>query len=169
MDPMSKPRRLESTYRRTIRLTGPGQAKIQAWAEANDLSFSDAIETLALLGLGDERSGYIIPALRSLVLQGIGLAFNRIAGLLSAIAIEAAIARTMSEGVMLQLIREVAASHPDDFEAVMSVRRDGRWPAHTRIRRFHDDIKASMTEEAIGRLKNPIARVQEALGEEEEG
>ncbi|MCI0730341.1 MAG: hypothetical protein L0332_26970, partial [Chloroflexi bacterium] len=109
----------------------------------------------------------ILPALRATTLQGLRLAFNRIARLLSDIAVEAAIGRTTSEGVMLQLIREVAASYPDDFEAVMSVRRDGRRAADARIRRFHDDIKANMAEEAIRRLRNSVSQVQELFDEEE--
>jgi hypothetical protein len=168
MDILSKPKRLETTQPKTVWLTGPGQARIQAWADANDLNFSAAIETLALLGLDDERNDHIIPALRATTLQGIRLAFNRLARLLSDIATEAALARTMSEGVMLQLIREVAADHPDDFEAVMSVRRDSRRAADVRIRRFHEEIKASMKEEALQRLRNPVARAQEVLGEEED-
>jgi hypothetical protein len=168
MDILSKPKRLETTQPKTVCLTGPGQAKIQAWADANDLNFSAAIETLALLGLDDERSDHIIPALRATTLQGIRLAFNRLARLLSDMAMEAAMARAMSEGVMLQLIREVAADHPDDFEAVMSVRRDSKRTADVRIRRFHEVIKASMKEEAIQRLRNPVVRAQEVLGEEED-
>ena len=101
-------------------------AQAQQLADAQDgLNFSVAIETLALTGLDDERSSYAIPALRATTLQGIRLFFNRIARLLSDIAIEAAASRTMSEGIMLQLIRELAAEHPDDFTAMMRISRDG--------------------------------------------
>ena len=161
-------RRLETTYSKHVRLTEFGREKIEAWAEDNTINFSAAIETLALMGLDDSRADYAIPALRATTLQGIRLSFNRLARLLSDIAIESAVSRTMSEGIMLQLIRELAADHPDDFEAVMRVRRDNRTQTDTRIRQFHDELKARVQQEAIRRLKRPISRVEELFGDDEE-
>jgi hypothetical protein len=160
-------RRPDKTYSKHITLTEFGREKIDAWAQANGINFSAAIETLALMGLEDERSSYAIPALRATTLQGIRLAFNRIARLLSAIAVEAAASRTMSEGVMLQLIRELATDYPDDFAAMMRVSRDGRDLLHGRIRAFHEDIKASAEQDAIRRLKKPVTRMQELFEAEE--
>ena len=160
-------RRPDKTYSKHIKLTEFGREKIDAWAQANGINFSAAIETLALMGLEDERSSYAIPALRATTLQGIRLAFNRIARLLSAIAIEAAASRTMSEGVMLQLIRELATDYPDDFAAMMRVSRDSRDLLHGRIRAFHEDIKASVEQDAIRRLKKPVTRMQELFEAEE--
>jgi hypothetical protein len=162
-------RRPDKTYPKHIMLTVFGREKIEAWAEANGLNFSAAIETLALMGLDDERSSYAIPALRATTLQGIRLSFNRIARLLSDIAIEAAASRTISEGIMLQLIRELAVEHPDDFVDMMNISRDGRNQAHTRIRAFHDDMKTIAEQDAIRRLKKSVSRVQELFaGDEEE-
>ena len=165
----ARARRPDKTYSKHIMLTEFGREKIEAWAQANGLNFSAAIETLALMGLDDERSSYAIPALRATTLQGIRLSFNRIARLLSDIAIEAAASRTMSEGIMLQLIRELAAEHPDDFTAMMRISRDGRDQAHSRIRAFHEDIKSNVEQEAVRRLKKSVSRVQELFaGDEEE-
>lgn len=164
----TRARRPDKTYSKHIMLTEFGREKIEAWAQANSLNFSAAIETLALMGLDDERSSYAIPALRATTLQGIRLSFNRIARLLSDIAIESAMARTMAEGIMLQLVREQAAERPDDFETIMRVVRDGRDPLHTRIRRFHDDIKTTVEQAAIRRLKKPISLVQELFAADEE-
>ena len=162
-------RRPETTHSKHVRLTEFGREKIEAWAQANKINFSAAIETLALMGLDDTRADYAIPALRATTLQGIRLSFNRLARLLSDIAIEAAVSRTMSEGIMLQLVRELAATHPDDFEAVMRVRRDGRSQSDARIRQFHDDLKERVEQEAIRRLKRPMSRVDELFnGDEEE-
>jgi hypothetical protein len=161
-------RRPETTYSKHVRLTEFGREKIEAWAQANGINFSAAIETLALMGLQDERSSFIVPALRATALQGIRLSFNRLARLLSDIAIEAAVSRTMSEGIMLQLIRELAVAHPDDFEAVMRVRRDGRSQGDARIRQFHDDLKARVEQEAVRRLKRSMSRVDELLNSDEE-
>lgn len=73
-------------------MTEFGREKIEAWAQANGLNFSAASETLALLGLDDERSSYAIPALRATTLQGIRLSFNRI-------AIEAVVWKRLSAAV----------------------------------------------------------------------
>ncbi len=162
-------RRPDKTYPKTILLTAVGWEKIEAWAQTNHLNFSAAIETLALMGLADEQSSYVIPALRATTLQGIRLAFHRIARLLSDIAIEAATSRTMSEGLMLQLIRREAWEHPDDFEAVMSVSLNGRTQTDTRIRRFHEEVKTTVEKNAIRRLKKSVSRVQEILADEEPG
>ncbi|WP_420640470.1 hypothetical protein [Candidatus Leptofilum sp.] len=165
----ARTRRPDKTYSKHIMLTEFGREKIEAWAKANGLNFSAAIETLALMGLDDERSAYAIPALRATTLQGIRLSFNRIARLLSDIAIEAAASRTMSEGIMLQLIREMAAENPDDFVAMMNISRDGRNQTHTRIRAFHDDITHNVEQDAIRRLKKSVSRVQALFaGDEEE-
>lgn len=146
-------RRPDKTYSKHIMLTEFGRIKIDAWAQANGLNFSAAIETLALMGLDDERSSYAIPALRATTLQGIRLSFNRIARLLSDIAIESATTRTLSEGIMLQMIRELATKHPDDFIAMMNVSRGGRNELHQRIRRMHDDVKNNTEKAAIRRIK----------------
>jgi hypothetical protein len=162
-------RRPDKTYSKHIMLTEFGREKIEAWAEKNKLNFSASIETLALMGLDDERSSYAIPALRATTLQGIRLSFNRIARLLSDIAIESAASRTMSEAIMLQIIRELADEYPDDFKDKSRISRDGRNLVHARIRAYHEDIKTSVEQEAIRRLKKSTSRVEELFaGDEEE-
>jgi hypothetical protein len=112
---------------------------------------------------------YLVPALRAVTLQGVRLAFNRMASLLSDIAIESAAARTMSDAVMLQLIREMATAYPDDFIERMVVRRGGgRDSVEGRMRAFHDEVKAGVEEEAVRRLKKAVGRVEAVLGEKEE-
>jgi len=118
--------------------------------------------------LDDERNSYIIPAVRATTLQGIRLSFNRIARLLSRIALESAVARTMAEGVMLQLVRTQAAAFPDDFEERMRVSRDGRFPLDARIRAHLADIADSVEQTALARIKKPVAHVNELLAAGEE-
>jgi len=161
-------RRADKTYSKHIMLTEFGRQKIEAWAQENEINFSAAIETLALLGLDDERNSYIIPAVRATTLQGIRLSFNRIARLLSRIALESAVARTMAEGVMLQLVRTQAAAFPDDFEERMRVSRDGRFPLDARIRAHLADIADSVEQTALARIKKPVAHVNELLAAGEE-
>lgn len=162
-------RRLSATRPKCITLTEPGRERIQAYADAQGLNFSAAMETLALRGLDDEGMYYLVPALRAVTLQGVRLAFNRLASLLSDIAIEAAAARTMSDAVMLQLIREMATAYPDDFIERMIVQRGtGRTTVDGRVRAFHDEVKAGVEEEAVRRLKKAVGRVEAVLGEKEE-
>jgi len=162
-------RRLSVTRPKSITLTERGRERIQAYADEQGLNFSAAIEMLALRGLEDEGMYYLVPALRAVTLQGVRLAFNRMASLLSDIAIEAAAARTMSDAVMLQLIREMATAYPDDFIERMVVRRGGRRESvEGRIRTFHDEVKAGVEEEAVRRLKKAVGRVEAVLGAKEE-
>ncbi len=162
-------RRPDKTYSKHIMLTEFGRKKIEAWASKNHLNFSASIETLALMGLDDERSSYAIPALRATTLQGIRLSFNRIARLLSDIAIESAASRTMSEAMMLQIIREMAEGHPDDFKDKMIISRNGHNPLHAHIRDHHEEIKTVVEQAAIRRLSKSVSRVQELFaGDEEE-
>jgi hypothetical protein len=165
---MTSAKRLQSTKRKSVRLTPQGLARIQAWAKENGLNFSAAIETLALMGLEKESVDYIIPALRTTTLQALKLTFNRLARLLSDVAYESAVARTTSEGILLQLLREVAAAHPDDFEEVVNVRRDGSRDIDVRIRRLHKDIKAGMEAASVGRMRDAVSQVEELLAGEEE-
>lgn len=163
-----KNRRLSATRPKSITLTDPGREKIQAFADEQGLNFSAAIETLALRGLDDGEMHYLVPALRAVTLQGVRLAFNRMASLLSDIAVEAAAARTMSDAVMLQLIRETAVAYPDDFKDRMVVLPGaGRNRMNGRIRAFHDDVKADVEEEAVRRLQKAVGRVEAVLGEKE--
>jgi len=162
-------RRLSVTRPKCITLTEPGRERIKAYAEEQGLNFSAAIETLALRGLEDEGMYYLVPALRAVTLQGVQLALNRLAGLLSDIAVEAAAARTMSDAVMLQLIRTMAVSYPDDFMERMIVPRGAaQTSVDGRVRAFHDIVKAGVEEEAVRRLKQAVGRVEAVLGEEEE-
>jgi hypothetical protein len=160
-------RRPDQTYSKHIFLTEFGREKIMAWAQTHNLNFSAAIETLALMGLDDTRADYAIPALRATTLQGIRLAFNRIARLLSDVAIESAASRTLTEGILLQLVREEAEANPDDFDTAMLVPRGDDNRLHGRIRAFHDDIRASAEQAALKRLKRAVSRVQELFAEDE--
>lgn len=119
------------------------------------------------MGLEDSRADYAIPALRATSLQGLRLVFNRMASLLSDIAIEAAATRTMSDGIMLQLIREMAHAHPDEFEQIMRVQRDSRLQVDQRIRAFHDVIKRNVEQESIRRMRQGIGRMEALFFEEE--
>ena len=163
MDKSKSERRSDKTYPKRIYLTEFGRIKIEAWAETHNINFSAAIETLALMGLEDNRADYAIPAVRATTLQGIQLAFNRLARLLSIIAMDSAVNRMANEAVLLQLIRELADEHPDDFEAIMRVPRDSQRTRDMRIRQFHDDVKMNMSQSAAQKLRQPVTDFEQLL------
>ena len=158
-------RRSGKSFPKHVKLTEFGRSQIEAWAQTNNVNFSAAIETLALMGLDDQRADYAIPALRATTLQGLQLAFSRLARLLSIIAMDAAASRMTNEAILLQLIRELAEQHPDDFEARMRVPRDSRLQRDSRIRRFHDNIKQQLADEATARLRQPVSDFETLLRE----
>lgn len=156
-------RRSGKSFPKHVKLTEFGRNRIEAWAQTNNVNFSAAIETLALMGLEDQRADYAIPALRATTLQGLQLAFNRLARLLSIIATDAATSRMMSEAILLQIIRELADENLDDFEAMMRVPRNSRQQRDVRIRQFHDLIKQQLTAEANTHLKQPVSDFETLL------
>ena len=164
-DSIRERRREEKTQKKTVYFTPLGRAEIEAWAETNQINFSAAVETLALLGLEKEASSYIIPAVRATTLQGIQLAFNRIARLLSDIAVDSAVARILNEAVMLQMIRELAETHPDDFETIMRVPRNSRHRQDVRVRQFHDDLKQQAGQQAARHLRQAVSQLDDLLND----
>src|SRR6266540_4215129 len=61
---------------KTVWLTDEGRAQVQAWAEAQGVSFSAAIETLARVGLGQAPAEAFAPALVSTVRREIQQQFH---------------------------------------------------------------------------------------------
>jgi len=60
-------RRRKSTSRKSIRLTDDGRVKIQTWADEQGVSFSAAIESLCLLGMGEPAAVAFAPFMVSAV------------------------------------------------------------------------------------------------------
>ena len=163
MNKADRNRRADATSKKSVYLTPRGRSAIEGWAQQNKLNFSAAIETLALLGLDKGASDFIVPALRDVTLQGIKLATNRFAHLLSRIEANSVLNRMMLEAVLLQLIRELADEHPDDFEAIMRVPRDSQRQRDLRIRRFHSEIKRNLSQAIAERLRQSLDDATDSL------
>ncbi|HEX5501892.1 MAG TPA: hypothetical protein VFW96_04685, partial [Thermomicrobiales bacterium] len=99
------------TVRKTVWMTEEAIACVQAWADAQGITFSAAVEALARLGMRQAPAEAVAPALVSAVRQEIRGQARRIAGLLAASAIEAG---TASRGVNV-LLREAI---PDKGSAI---------------------------------------------------
>ena len=69
------------TRKKTITLTDDGREQIQAFAEAHQMTFSAAIETLALVGLEADLTTLLVPLINNSVSKGMQRQFNRMAKL----------------------------------------------------------------------------------------
>jgi hypothetical protein len=104
------------TTRKSIRLTHQSRAAIQSWADAQGISFSAAIDSLAQIGLGTAPSEALAPALVSVVRTEVQRQTHRLASLLAASAIDAGMATRLA-GALLRSLR------PGDYEAVKRAAR----------------------------------------------
>jgi hypothetical protein len=104
------------TARKTVWLSDDGRARVQAWADAQGISFSAAIETLARLGLGQAPQEAVAPALVSVVRREVQQQFHRVAALYAATAIEAGVASRLS-GAALRTLR------PGEYEKIKQAAR----------------------------------------------
>jgi hypothetical protein len=89
-------RRRTNTTRKSIRLTDDGRAKIQAWADEQGVSFSAAIESLALLGLGEDAAVAFAPLMVSAVRFEVRRQMNRLATIAARGAIESGAAAILA-------------------------------------------------------------------------
>ena len=151
------------TRKKNITLTDSAHDQIEAWAEENDCYFSVAIETLALLGLGNDDASLMPRLVENAVERILNWQFQRIAKLLSVVAISATEANLKADILLLQLIRQEAEVDPDGFVDNMSVSTNPAHALDARIRRMRDDIKTMAHKQALSELKRPLDRLDELL------
>ena len=89
-------RRRAKTSRKSIRLTDDGRAKIQAWADEQGVSFSAAMESLALLGMGEDAAVAFAPLMVSAVRFEVQRQMNRLATIAARGAIESGAAAILA-------------------------------------------------------------------------
>jgi predicted DNA binding CopG/RHH family protein len=70
--------RRKATTKKNVRLTDEGIGSIQAWATEHGLSFSAALETAALLGIKENPTDALAPALMSLMKSTIRTEYDRL-------------------------------------------------------------------------------------------
>lgn len=158
------------TRKKTITLTDDGRDQIQAFAAAHDMTFSAAIETLALVGLEADLTTLLVPLINSSVSMGMQRQFNRMAKLGLLAAAEAAMAHDLTTMLLLQQIRQEAAKHPQDFEEIMQVGQGDRTTQDGRIRAVYQDMRTVARERQRALLKKPLQELvmllQEKTGEQ---
>ena len=67
-----------ATRKKTITLTDAGRGQIHTFAKTHQMTFSAAIETLALIGMEADLTALLIPLIHSSVERGMERQFNSI-------------------------------------------------------------------------------------------
>ena len=145
-----------STRKKTITLTDAGREQIQAFAKKHQMTFSAAIETLALIGMEADLTTLLIPLIHSSVEKGMQRQFNRIAKLGLLAAAEAAMAHDLATMLLLQLIRQEAVANPTDFEKVLEVYQGDNSLRDGRIRAISQEMRTLARGRQRALLKKPL-------------
>lgn len=126
-------RRRKSTSRKSIRLTDDGRAKIQAWADEQGVSFSAAIESLALLGMGEDASVAFAPLMVSAVRFEVQRQMNRLATIAARGAIESGAAAILANDAL-------AAMRPQSSKGKREQLERARGLGYKRLRRPLEEL-----------------------------
>ncbi|MCA9947402.1 MAG: hypothetical protein KC449_28180, partial [Anaerolineales bacterium] len=145
-----------STRKKTITLTDAGREQIQAFAKKHQMTFSAAIETLALIGMEADLTTLLVPLIHNSVERGMQRQFNRIAKLGLLAAAEAAMAHDLTTMLLLQQIRQEAVNHPQDFEAIMAVGQGDKTTLDGRIRAIYKEMRTVARGRQRTLLKKPL-------------
>jgi hypothetical protein len=138
---INKQTRYGNTRKKNLTLTEEGHDQIETYAQAHDLTFSAAIETLALIGMKADLSALLIPLINTSVEKGMTRHFNRMAKLTILAAAEAAMAHDLATMLLLQTVRQEAVQHPDDFETRIPVSPNQEEPLDARIRQMYNRMR----------------------------
>ncbi len=98
--------RREGTVRKQIRLTPEALERVQKWADENGVTFSSALETLTLIGLGDAPQLAMMPVVISAIRDEVQRQAHRLAALSAAAAVESAVTMRLVSNVILERERE---------------------------------------------------------------
>jgi len=152
----SRETRYGKTERKNVTLTVAAVEAVQAYADRHGLYFSVALETLALMGLG-QGTADSLPRLISAMLERIvRQQFNRFAKLLSLAAISAGEASYKADVLLLQTIWREARQDPEHFVQALQVRSDPDSQPDSLARQIRDEVSVQAHQEAVVRLKQPM-------------
>ncbi len=125
--------RLEGTVRKNVRLTPATLARVQGWADANGVSFSAALEQLALIGLGEAPQLAVLPTVISAMRREVQRQAHRLAALTAAAAVESAVTARLVSNLILE--RERARDPEGGRERYLAIRQRARLQAVDAVRR----------------------------------
>ena len=147
---------------------------ISHYAQQHNLSFSHAIEGLALLSLRDQRMAGMVELMRETMRRELRTQYNRFAKLLVHTAIEAGAAKEAAQHVyFLQLLREMDELQPlmaeqgdvsmDAFADLLAVSPDT--PEGSAVINLFKQRRGRFRYRAVKALRRPIAEFDQLLDE----
>ena len=148
--------RYGKTQRKTVTLTKKGHGQIHAFAQSHQMTFSAAIETLALIGMKADLTTLLVPLLQDVVDKTLQRNFNRLAKLSLLAAAESAMAHDLSTMLLLQVVRLEAVKHPQDFENRLGVSYAPDDTVDARIRAIYDEMRDLARQRQQRVLKRPL-------------
>lgn len=160
--------RYGATRKKNITITDFAHEQIEAWAEEHGYYFSVAIETLALIGLGNDEAALMPRLVENAVERVFRWQLNRLARILTIAAASATEANIKADTLLLHLIRQEAEEDPEHFAQNMAVSADPNDRLAARIRRMRDDVRAMTRQQSADRLRRPLAEIIELLDGEVE-
>ena len=165
--------RYGKTQRKTVTLTKKGHGQIHAFAQSHQMTFSAAIETLALIGMKADLTILLVPLLQDVVDKTLQRNFNRLAKLSLLAAAEAAMAHDLSTMLLLQVVRSEAVKHPQDFENRLGVSYAPDDTLDARIRAIYEEMRGLARKRQQRVLKRPlqdiITRLQDTPSDANQG
>lgn len=156
----SRQDRYGKTEKKTLTLTNDAIDTIQAYADQHGLYFSVAIESLALMGLGQATAETLPRLVANLLERTLNWQFNRFAKLHSQSILSAEAINYKVDLLLLQTIWREARLDPDKFVEKMQVSTNPHDQPDARAREIRDEMRGDAHEVAVTRLKK-------ALGEDE--
>ncbi len=147
--------------RKQITLTPEGRTLIQAYADANNTSFSAAIEMLALAGMETDTVKSVIPFVMNQLWRAVNSSFNRMAKLTASAAVEAGAAHDLTAIYLLHHLNSLRYAYPDEYETVLQLDEDD--PDAAKIRVLQGEIKQIARTRSARRLKKSLAELDEIM------
>lgn len=162
----SRQDRYGKTEKKTLTLTNEAMDTIQAYADRHGLYFSVAIESLALMGLGQTTAETLPRLVANLLERSLNWQFNRFAKLLSYAAVAAEEVNYKTDILLLQTIWREARLDPHNFIENMQVSADPNDRPDGLTRQIRDEICADAQAAAVARLQKPLSELVSLLTQE---
>lgn len=151
--------RYGKTIRKHISLTPESVRAVETYARQQEISFSAALESLALLGLGN-RSAETLPRLLSELLDK---TLNRYLGRCNRLSTQAVMAaeeaNTKADFLVLQTLWREARQDPTGFEEKLGVSLNPADQPDGRVRQLQQQVKELAQAAAVERLRQDAASV----------
>jgi hypothetical protein len=156
----SRHERYGRTEKKTVTLTNEAIEAIQNYAKEHNLYFSVALESLALMSLGQTTAETLPRLVANLLERTINWQFSRFAKLHSQSILAAEAVNYKVDLLLLQTIWREAQLDPDNFVEKLQVSTNPQTQPDARTRELRDEMCGHAHDVAVTRLKK-------ALGEDE--